>query len=72
MLVGTVGSIRSGKQANELLEKGLDLAIVGRYFQKNPGLVWSFAEDLGVTISMANQIAWGVSSVGSWVLPPLC
>ncbi|KAL9585906.1 MAG: hypothetical protein Q9203_004061 [Teloschistes exilis] len=38
LAVGTVGSITNGKQANELLEKGLDLAIVGRYFQKNPGL----------------------------------
>ncbi|KAL8904103.1 MAG: hypothetical protein Q9207_003494 [Kuettlingeria erythrocarpa] len=59
MMVGTVGSITNGKQANELLEKGLDLAIVGRYFQKNPGLVWSFAEDLGVEINVANQIRWG-------------
>lgn len=59
MMVGTVGSITNGKQANELLEKGLDLAIVGRYFQRNPGLVWSFAEDLGVEINVANQIRWG-------------
>lgn len=59
MMVGTVGTITNGKQANELLERGLDLAIVGRYFQKNPGLVWSFAEDLGVEINVANQIRWG-------------
>ena len=42
--VGTVGTITSGKQANQLLEEGLDLAIVGRMFQKNPGLVWTWAE----------------------------
>ncbi|KAL8799603.1 MAG: hypothetical protein Q9182_005779 [Xanthomendoza sp. 2 TL-2023] len=59
MLIGTVGSITNGKQANELLENGLDLAIVGRMFQKNPGLVWTFAEDLGVEINVANQIRWG-------------
>ncbi|KAL8780061.1 MAG: hypothetical protein Q9213_006651 [Squamulea squamosa] len=59
MLVGTVGSITNGKQANELLENGLDLAIVGRMFQKNPGLVWTFAEDLNVEINVANQIRWG-------------
>lgn len=59
MKVGTVGTITNGKQANELLERGLDLAIVGRYFQKNPGLVWTFAEDLGVEINVANQIRWG-------------
>ena len=58
MAVGTVGSITSGKQANQLLEEGSDLAIVGRMFQKNPGLVWTFAEDLGVQINVANQIRW--------------
>lgn len=58
MAVGTVGTITNGKQANELLEEGLDLAIVGRMFQKNPGLVWTFAEDLGVQINVANQIRW--------------
>ncbi len=58
-MVGTVGTITNGKQANELLESGLDLAIVGRMFQKNPGLVWTFAEDLDVEINMANQIRWG-------------
>ncbi|KAL8715910.1 MAG: hypothetical protein Q9220_000577 [cf. Caloplaca sp. 1 TL-2023] len=57
--VGTVGSITNGKQANELLEKGLDLAIVGRMFQKNPAMVWQMAEDLGVEINVANQIRWG-------------
>ncbi|MCJ1336329.1 hypothetical protein MMC09_001605 [Bachmanniomyces sp. S44760] len=59
--VGTVGSITSGKQANQLLEEegGLDLAICGRMFQKNPALVWTFAEELGVQINVANQIRWG-------------
>ncbi|MCJ1345773.1 hypothetical protein MMC31_003982 [Peltigera leucophlebia] len=57
--VGTVGAITNGKQANQLLEEGLDLAIAGRGFQKNPGLVWAFAEDLGVQINVANQIRWG-------------
>ncbi|KAL8797770.1 MAG: hypothetical protein Q9195_000122 [Heterodermia aff. obscurata] len=56
LAVGTVGRITSGKQANELLEDGLDLAIVGRMFQKNPSVVWTFAEELGVEIKIANQI----------------
>ena len=59
MAVGTVGSITSGKQAQKLLEEGLDLAIVGRMFQKNPGLVWTWAEELGVQVNVANQIRWG-------------
>ena len=57
--VGTVGTITNGKQANELLLEGLDLAIVGRMFQKHPSVVWDFAEDLGVQINVANQIRWG-------------
>lgn len=50
LAVGTVGTITNGKQANTLLEEGLDLAICGRMFQKNPALVWHFAEDLGVQV----------------------
>ncbi|KAK3175182.1 hypothetical protein OEA41_002428 [Lepraria neglecta] len=59
LAVATVGSITSGKQANQLLEEGLDLTIAGRMFQKNPSLVWDFAEELGVQINVANQIRWG-------------
>ncbi len=59
MAVGTVGTITSGKQANQLLEEGLDLAIAGRMFQKNPSLVWTWAEELGVEINIASQIRWG-------------
>jgi hypothetical protein len=69
LAVGTVGTITSGKQANQLLEEGLDLIIVGRMFQKNPGLVWSFAEELGVQVNVANQIRWYVLSavfLSSW------
>ena len=59
LAVGTVGTITSGKQANQLLEEGLDLAICGRMFQKTPSLVWQFAEEMGVQINVANQIRWG-------------
>ncbi len=59
MLVAAVGTITSGKQANQLLEEGLDVTIVGRMFQKNPGLVWSSAEELDTQIQVANQIRWG-------------
>ncbi|MCJ1428969.1 hypothetical protein MMC29_006882 [Sticta canariensis] len=59
LAVSTVGAITSGKQANQLLEEGLDLVVVGRMFQKDPGLVWTFAEELGVEINVANQIRWG-------------
>ncbi|KAL4922309.1 hypothetical protein BDW62DRAFT_172253 [Aspergillus aurantiobrunneus] len=65
LLVGTVGMIDSGHLANSFVEKeGLDITLVGRGFQKNPGLVWTFAEELGVEIGMANQIRWGFASRG--------
>ncbi|OTB03217.1 hypothetical protein M426DRAFT_322007 [Hypoxylon sp. CI-4A] len=72
ILVGTVGSITSGKQAEELLVGGkgeddtsLDIVSVGRMFQKNPGLVWTWAEELGTAIHVANQIGWGFGGRGT-------
>ncbi|GAB1319189.1 NADH-dependent flavin oxidoreductase [Madurella fahalii] len=66
MLVSTVGSITGGKQALELLEGGkdaddepLDVAMVGRMFLKNPGLIWAWAEELETGIHIASQIGWG-------------
>ncbi|PSN75603.1 FMN-linked oxidoreductase [Corynespora cassiicola Philippines] len=65
LLVGTVGSITDGKQANGYLEEdNLDMTFVGRMFQKNPGLVWAFADDLGVEGRWANQIRWGFGGRG--------
>ena len=68
MKIGTVGIITGGQQAEEILTgKGdashggeeLDVTFVGRMFQKNPATVWSWAEELGVEINVANQIRWG-------------
>ena len=66
MAVGTVGTITNGPQANQLLEgedeeeEGrLDVVLVGRMFQKNPGLVWAFADELATEIHVAHQIGWG-------------
>ncbi|KKY15183.1 putative nadph dehydrogenase [Phaeomoniella chlamydospora] len=59
LLVSAVGAITSGPQANALLDEGLDAVFIGRYFQKEPGLVWRFAEELETPIKVANQIAWG-------------
>lgn len=48
MLVGAVGSITTGTLAQEILNKGqADAVLVGRYFQKNPGMILSFA--LGIS-----------------------
>ncbi|KAK2762489.1 NADPH dehydrogenase [Colletotrichum kahawae] len=66
MLVSAVGIIRDGNLAEKLItgsnEEGdtpLDLIGAGRGFQKNPGLVWQWADDLGVDIHVAKQIGWG-------------
>jgi 2,4-dienoyl-CoA reductase-like NADH-dependent reductase (Old Yellow Enzyme family) len=65
LLVGTVGTITEGKQANGFLENdNLDMVFAGRMFQKNPGLVWSWADDLGVEGVWANQIRWGFGGRG--------
>ncbi|KAG9513887.1 NADH:flavin oxidoreductase/NADH oxidase, partial [Aureobasidium melanogenum] len=71
MAVSAVGSIHTGKLANELLEEGLDVIMVGRLFQKNPGVVFSFAEELGVEVNMPNQIRWGWSKRGASQLKTL-
>jgi len=59
LLVTAVGTITNGPQAEEIVQSGVDAVFVGRYFQKNPGLVWTFAEELGTEIQLANQISWG-------------
>jgi 2,4-dienoyl-CoA reductase-like NADH-dependent reductase (Old Yellow Enzyme family) len=68
MLVSAVGTITTGPQAEAILtgkgeeskgEQEIDSVVVGRMFQKNPALVWSWAEELGVEINVANQIRWG-------------
>ncbi|KAF2485537.1 hypothetical protein BDY17DRAFT_293808 [Neohortaea acidophila] len=66
MLVGSVGTINSATVANDLIEnKGLDIVTVGRAFQKNPGLVFAWGDELGVTVQMPNQIRWGFAGRGS-------
>jgi 2,4-dienoyl-CoA reductase-like NADH-dependent reductase (Old Yellow Enzyme family) len=67
LLVSAVGTITGGKQAQAIISgegeqsmgsEELDLIVAGRMFQKNPGLVWAWAEELGVQINVANQIRW--------------
>ncbi|KAI1184594.1 hypothetical protein F5B17DRAFT_72061 [Nemania serpens] len=65
LLVSTVGGIDNGKLAEELLQSGLDVVMAGRWFQKNPGLVAKFADDIGADVQMATQIGWGFGGRGS-------
>jgi hypothetical protein len=58
MAVSVVGMIDNAHLANDLLEKdGLDIITVGRGFQKNPGLVFAWADELDVHVQMPNQVS---------------
>lgn len=60
ILVGTVGGITSGAIAQGVLDdRKADVCFVGRWLQRNPGLVWQFAEELGVHTVQAHQAEWG-------------
>ena len=65
LAVSSVGMINSAHLANSLLEKdGLDFIMVGRRFQKDPGLAWTWADELDLELSMGNQIRWGFGTRG--------
>lgn len=65
MLVSAVGGLYEGKIAASILEEDrADAVFVGRMFQKNPGLVWDMAQDVGVDMHWANQIRWGFKGRG--------
>lgn len=68
MKVGSVGAIDNAHLANDLLEKdGLDFVTIGRGFQKNPGLVFAWGDDLGLKVRMPNQV-----SVTQYAIPASC
>ncbi|KAI0757920.1 FMN-linked oxidoreductase [Fomes fomentarius] len=59
IFVAAVGKIHEGKFAQSILDKGqADVVFVGRMFQKNPGLVWTFADDLEIELHHSRQIGW--------------
>ncbi|OAQ57958.1 NADH oxidase [Pochonia chlamydosporia 170] len=58
LLVSAVGGIKTGALAEEVLQSGIDVVQAGRWFQQNPGLVRTFANELGVKVRMATQIDW--------------
>ncbi|KAF7972070.1 hypothetical protein HWV62_19141 [Athelia sp. TMB] len=65
LVVGAMGGIRTGAAAQAVLAKGeADVVFVGRWFQRDPALVWTFAEELGVEVFVARQIEWGFKGRG--------
>ncbi|EGW35294.1 NADH-dependent flavin oxidoreductase [Spathaspora passalidarum NRRL Y-27907] len=61
VVVATVGGLHEDPALiNKYIEKGdFDLALVGRGFLRNPGLVWEFADKLGVRSHQSLQYGWG-------------
>ena len=55
-LVASVAKLNDSKKVNELVEQGaFDLALIGSGFLFNPGLVFQWANELGVTINHARS-----------------
>ncbi|KAK1993110.1 NADH:flavin oxidoreductase/NADH oxidase [Colletotrichum falcatum] len=59
VVVGSVGGIATGKDATEVLADGqADAVLVGRAFLKDPNLVWTWADELGVDVHAPSQYGW--------------
>jgi 2,4-dienoyl-CoA reductase-like NADH-dependent reductase (Old Yellow Enzyme family) len=57
--------ITTGKQAENIVKEGkADAVLAARAFQRNPGLVWQWAGELGVEVRVAKQIGWGFGQRG--------
>jgi len=60
LLVSSVGMYREARVAEDVLQKGwADAIFVGRQFQKEPGTVFAWADQLCVDVRMPTQIGWG-------------
>lgn len=64
LIVSAVGGISNATLAQEVLDSGVDVVMCGRWFQENPGLVSTFARELGIDVKMAHQIEWGFKGRG--------
>ncbi|KAK7046745.1 NADPH dehydrogenase afvA [Favolaschia claudopus] len=59
LIVSTVGNITSGTIAQQVLDQEqADVVFVGKKFLENPGVVWAFAKELGVNITLADPLGW--------------
>lgn len=59
-LVSCVGGLIHGEFSNDLIEKGVcDMVLVGRGFLKNPGLVWSWADEFNIKLHQLGTYSLG-------------
>ena len=65
LFVGAVGEINTGPIAEDVLQRGMsDVVLIARQFQRDPAVVLTYANQLGVSIKVANQIEWGMRGRG--------
>lgn len=59
--IACVGDLsKDAATLNGYIKNGdFDLALIGKGFLKNPGLVWEFADQLGIRVTQALQYDWG-------------
>ncbi|KAH9834734.1 uncharacterized protein C8Q71DRAFT_710940 [Rhodofomes roseus] len=65
MLVSSVGGIKHATIAQEVLNRDIDMVLVGRQFLRDHQTVWTFAEQLGVDVKLPNQVAWVFAGRGN-------
>ncbi|EAU89465.1 NADPH dehydrogenase [Coprinopsis cinerea okayama7 len=70
LLVSTVGAITTAQVAEALLLASADVIFVGRQFQRHPGTVWQWADELSdgskdIQIQLPGQIRWGFQGRGA-------
>ena len=64
LVISSVGGVKTFRTAQDIRDNGIDLVTVGRMFQKRPGLVFDFADEAGITVSMPGQIRWAFAGRG--------
>ena len=65
MLVASVGGIKDGHIAQGVMQKGIDLVLVGRQFLRDHQTGWTYGEQLGVAVKLPNQVDWVFAGRGS-------
>ena len=60
LILASPGGIHSAEEAEKLFEEeDLDILLVGRPFLENPGLIWTWSDEMGITVNEAVQYTWG-------------
>ncbi|KAH3901363.1 related to NADH-dependent flavin oxidoreductase [Saccharomycodes ludwigii] len=59
LIIASPGRIFTGPEANRLVTQGIvDIPLIGRAALKNPGIVWTMADELNVELEQAVEYGW--------------